>query len=119
MENKQSMSRPILDQNISLQDFKDFYWLKKELLAFCRIHGISTSGEKIEITSRIIKYLETGVVEKKPVVQQIKSSSRFNWNNEVLTKETLITDSYKNTENVRLFFKNQIGPHFHLMINYP
>lgn len=118
MKNIKPVSRPFLDRNLSSSDFRDFYWLKEELVAFCRIHGISTSGGKIEITERITKFLETGIVDKKPIVPQKKPGSKFNWNNEVLTKETRITDNYKNTENVRLFFKNHIGPHFHFSIAF-
>ncbi len=113
MKSMQSLSRPILNKNLSSDDFKNFYWLKKELVVFCRIHGISTSGGKIEITERIKKFLETGIAEKNPTVKKTKVSSKFNWNTENLSTETFITDSYKNTENVRQFFKNHIGPHFH------
>lgn len=70
------------------------------------------------ITDRIAKFLETGIVEIKPIVQQIKSNSKFNWKTEELTKETLLTDSYKNTENVRQFFKKHIGSHFHFTTTF-
>lgn len=54
--------RPSLDKNISLKDFNDFYWLKEELVSFCRQMGINRSGGKIEIAERILKYLETGEI---------------------------------------------------------
>ena len=56
--------RPILNKNITLKDFKDFYWMKEELVAFCRKIGINSSGGKIEIANRIAKYLQTGKIEK-------------------------------------------------------
>ncbi len=31
--------RTMLDEKISVQDFKDFYWLKDELIKFCRKNG--------------------------------------------------------------------------------
>lgn len=38
--------------------------------------------------------------------------STFDWHSEKLTLETVITNSYKNTQNVRRFFKQHIGEHF-------
>jgi hypothetical protein len=54
--------RLILDKKINIKDFNDFYWLKSELMSFCREIGISSSGGKIEIANRISEYLETGKV---------------------------------------------------------
>jgi len=56
--------RPILDKRISVKDFKDFYWLKIELVNFCRENGISSVNGKIEISNRIIEYLETGKIPR-------------------------------------------------------
>jgi hypothetical protein len=38
--------------------------------------------------------------------------STFNWHLEPLSPETVITSSYKNTQNIRRFFKQHIGEHF-------
>ncbi|MEI7803492.1 MAG: DUF6434 domain-containing protein [Bacteroidota bacterium] len=38
--------------------------------------------------------------------------SKFDWHKEPLQLSTIITDSYKNTQNVRRFFVTQIGSHF-------
>ncbi len=38
--------------------------------------------------------------------------SIFNWHNAPLTRETPITDSYKNTQNVRRFMREQCGENF-------
>ena len=42
------MTRPKLDENISIENFQNYYWLKKELVDFCRNLGINTSGGKID-----------------------------------------------------------------------
>ena len=105
------MDKPILDKEISVEDFNDFYWLKKELVHFCRILGISSTGGKIEISDRIRTYLLTGKIVKQ-VKKTHKSKSKFDWANEILTENTLITDNYKNGENVRIFFIQEIGSHF-------
>jgi len=57
--------RPNLNKNINLKDFKDFYWLKEELVAFCREIGINSSGGKIDIANRIAEYLKTGKIERR------------------------------------------------------
>ncbi len=105
------MDKPILNKEISLEGFNDFYWLKKELVHFCRTIGISSTGGKIEISNRIRTYLSTGKIVKQ-AKNTHKITSKFDWANEVLTKNTLITDSYKNGENVRNFFIQEIGSHF-------
>lgn len=47
-----------------------------------------------------------------------KPVSKFDWNKEILTPDTLITDSYKNTENVRRFFRAHIGEHFYFTVEF-
>jgi hypothetical protein len=37
----------------------------------------------------------------------------FDWHSANLSLETRITKSYKNTQNVRRFFKRHLGDHFH------
>lgn len=102
--------RPKLDNNISAKDFADFYWLKEELVSFCRSEGLTTSGGKIEIAERIEHFLRTGKVKEERKNSKAKSS--FDWNTSVLSLDTVITDNYKNSENVRSFFENQIGDKF-------
>ncbi len=105
------MERPALDSNITLSDFNDFYWLKEELAAFGKEVGLDTWGSKQEISERIACFLRTG---KKNIgaKKRKQSTSTFDWNTEILHPETLITDNYKNTESVRAFFGENIGPHF-------
>ena len=104
--------RPELNKNISIEDFRDFYWLKKELVHFCRVEGLSTQGGKIQIANRIEMYLKTGRKVGPSKVNKVKPTSQFDWNSEKLTPTTIITDNYKNSENVRAFFQNQIGSTF-------
>jgi hypothetical protein len=39
--------------------------------------------------------------------------SKVDWHKQNLSLETVITDSYKNTQNVRRFFKEHLGDDFH------
>ncbi|HCT31261.1 MAG TPA: hypothetical protein DIW31_11155, partial [Bacteroidales bacterium] len=45
-------------------------------------------------------------------IKRTNTHSTFDWNNETLEIDTLITDNYKNTENVRNFFQHTIGDYF-------
>lgn len=54
------MLRPALTKDIHIQSFKDYYWLKEELQAFCREHGLSASGSKTEISERIEFFFKLG-----------------------------------------------------------
>lgn len=105
------MPRPPLTDKISLQDFQDFYWLKEELIDFCRFKNISTQGGKLEIAQRITEFLQHGSTTLPPTKPKI-THSNFDWNTDFLSLDTVITDTYKNTEHVRLFFTQQLGKPF-------
>lgn len=109
-------SRPILNKNISVKDFQDFYWLKKELTDFCRKLDIPTSGSKIEIAKRIEYFLTNGRV--KTIQKKSQPQSKFDWKNANLTLTTEITDNYKNSENVRCFFEKEIGKSFKFNVKF-
>jgi hypothetical protein len=111
--------RPTLNKDIPVEDFKSFYWLKEELVNFCREIGLSTAGGKIELAGRIAKFLETGIIEG--VAQNIKPKKRIfasTANNGVLSLNTVITENYKNSEAHRAFFKSVIGDHFKFTVNF-
>lgn len=110
--------RPNLNRDISVKDFSEFYWLKVELVEFCRAQGLRTTGSKIEINKRIKYYLETGNKINGKIRNQRITQSKFDWQNEKLTTETIVTDNYKNTENVRIFFQHQIGQRFKFNVKF-
>ena len=63
-KNKRELDkRPSFTNRISLKDFIEFYWLKEELVDFCRKEGLKRSGNKIEISNRIESYLQTLYVQ--------------------------------------------------------
>ncbi len=102
--------RPELTTEITLSDFQDFYWLKSELEDFCREIGLPASGSKIALSQRIEYFISTG---KKPVFKpDEKPTSNFDWASSSLTDATIITDNYKNSQNVRAFFTEHLGPGF-------
>ena len=52
--------RPKLDCNLDSKTFKEYYYLKEELVDFCRQNGLQTTGGKIDLTQRIAHFLDTG-----------------------------------------------------------
>lgn len=54
------MERPELSVGLAAEEFRRWYWLKEELVTFCRDQGLSSSGLKREIESRIAVFLEEG-----------------------------------------------------------
>lgn len=101
--------RPNLTKDISVDSFKDFYWLKEELQSFCRESRISASGSKIEISDRIETFLRTGKIKKSIRKSKVKSSSEIQAD---LSLDTFISENHRCSQNVRAFFKTVI-PNFH------
>ena len=54
------MDRPELNNKLDSKTFKEYYYLKEELIDFCRKNNLQTTGGKIELTDRISKFLDTG-----------------------------------------------------------
>lgn len=105
-EGEQMQDRPVLDKKLDSKTFKDFYYLKEELVDFCRKNNLPTSGGKIEITNRIACYLDTGKIEpakvakkKPPVMTDIH-------------EETKIEPNFVCSEKHKTFFKERIGSSF-------
>lgn len=109
--------RPILNKQISVEDFREFYWLKEELQTFCKQEKLKRTGSKIEIANRIEYYLKTGKAPE-AANKRVKKISKFDWNTEQLELTTIITDSYKNSENVRQFFSKEIGKSFKFNVKF-
>lgn len=112
------MKRPDLIDIKTAEELRQWYWLKQELVDYCKLIKINYSGSKAEITDRIAEILETGIIQEKKTNKKPKPTSRFNWAKEVLTPNTIITDSYKNGQNTRRFFQDQIGPNFKFNIDF-
>lgn len=98
--------RPNLSKNINSDQFRDFYYLKQELVSFCRAEKLSTTGGKQELTERIAHYLETG--EKKRAIPANKTTIDIG----DITKDSIIENNFRCSEKHRAFFKETIGKSF-------
>ena len=117
MPDKKTEGRPPIEEIRSSEELQRWYWLKSELEAEARRNKIRLSGGKFTILNRLCHFLDTGDrIWPGDKRRQIKS--KFDWHCEPLTTETVITDSYKNTQNVRRFFKEHAGQSFKFNIEF-
>ncbi len=108
--------RPPIQRIKSSAELQNWYWLKEELVAYCRKRNISYTGGKFQLSDRIGKFLDDG--KKNSLPEHVKISSSFDWHSATLTLHTIITDSYRNTQNVRRFFTEHCGNRFHFNIPF-
>ena len=98
--------RPNLDNSLDSKTFKEFYYLKEELVDFCRKNNLQTTGGKIELTERIVKFLETGERTYK------SHNIRKNVIIDEITIHTIIEENFVCSEKHRAFYKEKIGNNF-------
>lgn len=98
--------RPDLDINLDGKTFKEYYYLKEELIDFCRKNGLQTTGEKLELVMRIADFLDTGKRTYK------NHTTRKNKNFNKITLDTIIEERFVCSEKHRAFYKKQIGKGF-------
>ncbi|RED11034.1 DUF6434 domain-containing protein [Pontivivens insulae] len=101
--------RPEIATITSGAELKRWYWLKEELVLHARALSLATAGGKFELLDRIAHFLDTG--ERLKAARR-KARSDFDWHGATLSDETVITDSYRNSQNVRRYFKSRCGDSF-------
>lgn len=99
--------RPPLGQTLSAAEFRAHYWLKSELLAFCRDAGLPRPGGKLDLTERVAEFLETGRVTAQTPARRSRPGPEG-----VLTRETVIGKGFRCSQKARAFFEEAIGPGF-------
>ena len=101
--------RPLLSDISSAEVFLNWYWLKEEMVEFCKQNQLPISGRKFEVRDRIVAYFNGESVSTTP---KVKKKSTFNWAQETLTLQTKITDNITFGKNLRGFMAQAIGPQF-------
>lgn len=93
---------------IALQsaEFQSYYRRKEELVQFCRVNGLPTSGGKQELSDRIACFLDTGAI--------MPANRKRTEKHEVsdITKDSIIEHGIVCSELHRAFFKREIGDSF-------
>ncbi|MDE7390799.1 MAG: SAP domain-containing protein [Lachnospiraceae bacterium] len=98
--------RPELSIKTDGKTFREFYYLKEELVDFCRKNGLPTSGGKVELTDRIAYFLDTGEILE---AKSVKKSTAYVV---IIDKSTKIESDFVCSEKHRAFFKENIGNSF-------
>ena len=102
-------NRPKLEPEMDSSAFQNHYYLKEELVQFCRQCGLQSTGAKEDITKRIAHFLETG--KKLSACTRKKHSAgnvRFNVN-------SMIEDGFVCTQEHRAFFRGKYRQRFFIL----
>ena len=105
-------TRPEMSRKLDGQTFRNYYFLKQELVDFCREHHLPVSGGKIELTDRIAYFLDTGKILK--ASEKRKATKCVN----LITEDTLIEPNIVWSEKHRAFFKEKIGKTFSFNVSF-
>lgn len=99
--------RPGLAVGLDAEVFLAHYYLKEEMVRFCRAAGLSTGGGKQAIAGRIAHFLRTGerLAGETPVRR--KASPDIS-----LAEDALIEEGFVCTQAHRAFFRERIGKGF-------
>lgn len=106
--------RPILSKELEYDTFLQYYYLKEELVVFCKENGLSTNGGKQDITKRIEHFLKTGEKLVEPVVKRKNVDTNIN----ELSLESIIEENFVCSEKHRAFFKAIIGDTFSFNVTF-
>lgn len=92
---------------ITIDNLKSHYWLKAELIKFCKANDLAIVGSKQEIVQRIEAFIATGCK-----IQPKISKSGARDSHQQIEAGTLVKN-YNNDALTRRFFVSQVGEHFH------
>lgn len=98
--------RPDLNLELNAEIFRQFYYLKEELVDFCRKNDMQATGSKTELSERIAIFLESGKRTRSNHKTQ-KSQSAGE-----IKPDNIIEENFVCSEKHRAFFKEQIGKSF-------
>lgn len=105
-------ARPELSKKLDGRTFRSYYYLKEELVDFCRENNLPVSGGKIELTDRIACYLDTGTVLD--ASEKRKPTACVN----LITEDTLVEPDIVCSEKHRAFFREKIGKSFSFNVSF-
>lgn len=103
--------KPILNKELSSEEFIEHYYLKNELIDFCKKEGLQTKGKKSDLINRISCYLD----------------ENNNLNNTKIYQESSILSETPNRDynkgnnligGVKKFFEDKIGLNSEVKSNF-
>ena len=92
--------------------FLEEYHLKTELVEFCRLHGLQTTGNKNDLNERIVYYLETG----RKITKQTRSKRHSGTAS--ITDDLTIGTDFVCSQLSRRYFEKRIGTNFKFSVPF-
>ncbi len=105
------MERPKITKGLDSSTFRSFYYLKEELIEFCKEHNLPLNGSKIDITNRIAKYLDNGEIVSSYTAKPKEKIEEY-------TLDTIIEENYRFSEKKRAFYEENIGKSFTFNVQF-
>lgn len=105
--------RPMLSNISDKETFQNYYYLKSELVEFCRQNGLPTQGSKAELSDRVAYFLDTGLV-----LNNSNAKRKVDVNVNEITENTVIEQNIVCSELHRAFFKQKIGNGFSFNVTF-
>lgn len=109
-------------ETLDSKTFRDYYYLKEELVDFCRKNSLPTSGGKLELTERIALFLDTGKIPEREKAAgelaagvteaRVAVEAKVAAVPEHISESSLIEANFVCSEKHRAFFKEHIGSSF-------
>ncbi len=107
-------SRPEITTDLDSRTFREYYYLKEELAAFCRANQLPATGGKQELTERIACFLDSGEVRQPAAKRNANHKAAVSG----ITPESLIEENFVCTETHRAYFKREIGSGFSFNVQF-
>lgn len=101
------MNRPLLTPSLSPENFRAWYWLKKELQDFCSAQALPSTGSKEILSERVLAHLSGQPLPTRATASPAPRRSRMP---QVLTPETVIGPGWRLNEDLRAFFVAHTTP---------
>lgn len=100
-----------INRDMTREEFDEHYFLKEELVDFCRNEGLKVSGNKADLEERIRYYLDSG--------EKLDNTKRMLRNrHENICPTTLIGENFTCSQQVRAFFEEEIGSSFKFKVAF-
>lgn len=111
MSPNEHQPRPDLSPNLSEEEFRRWYWLKDELMAFARSLGIRATGSKELLADRVAAELG-GRTFAEPEPERVAAGGTAQLR-EPVSAQTVIPRGQRCSQVIRYWFTGQVGSSFH------
>ncbi len=109
------MGKPLIEEHTDSAEFLRFYYLKEEMTAFLRAHGLPTSGSKEILKNRIAEYLDCGFVRESVVATPltVRKSAQL-----AIADSAVIGADFVCSQAARAYFIARLGKSFRFKVTF-